>query len=78
MRAKITSMDMCAPFSLRRANFLRKCSINRKLDVIEKNGQRIRNQQPQNHLETPTPVQLAENKCFLSFSVIFAIYALIN
>ena len=46
MRAKITTIDMCAAFSLRRATFLRKCSINRKLDAIEKNGQRIRNQHP--------------------------------
>ena len=46
MRAKITSIYMCAAFSLRRAAFLRKCSINRKLDAIEKNGQRIRKQHP--------------------------------
>ena len=46
MHAKITSIDMCAAFYLRRATFLRKCSINRKLDAIEKNGQRIRNQHP--------------------------------
>ena len=46
MRAKITSIDMCAAFSLRRATFLRKCSINQKLDAIETNGQRIRNQHP--------------------------------
>ena len=46
MRAKITSIDMCAAYPLRRATFLRKGSINRKLDAIEKNGQRIRNQHP--------------------------------
>ena len=40
---------MCAAFSLRRATFLRKCSINQKLDAIEKNGQRIRNQHWKNH-----------------------------
>ena len=44
MRARITSLDMCAAYPLRRASFLGKCSINRKLDAIEKNGQRIRNQ----------------------------------
>ena len=46
MRAKITSVDICAGFFLRRAAFLRKCSINRKLDVIEKNGFQIWIQRP--------------------------------
>ena len=46
MRAKITSIDMCAAYPLRRATFLRKCWIDQKLDAIEKNGQRIRNQHP--------------------------------
>ena len=46
MRAKITSVDICAAFSTRRAAFIRKCSINRKLDVIEKNGFRIWIQRP--------------------------------
>ena len=47
MRAKITSIDMCAAYPLRRATFFRKYSINQKLDEIENNGQRIRNQHPE-------------------------------
>ena len=46
MRAKITSLDICAAFSLRRAVFIRKCPTNRKLDVIEKNGFQIWIQRP--------------------------------
>ena len=46
MRAKITSVDICAAASLRRAAFLRKCSLNRKLDVIKKNGFQIWIQRP--------------------------------
>ena len=38
MHAKTTSIDLCAAYPLRRAIFLRKCSINQKLDAIEKNG----------------------------------------
>ena len=46
MRAKITRVDICASFSLRRDAFLQKCPINRKLDVIEKNGFQIWIQHP--------------------------------
>ena len=46
MRAKITSIDLCAVSSVRRATFLRKWTINQKLDAIEKNGFQIRIQHP--------------------------------
>ena len=46
MHAKITSVDICAALSLRRAAFLRKCSIYRKLDLIEKNGFQVWIQRP--------------------------------
>ena len=46
MRTKITSIDICAAFSLRRAAFLQKYPINRKVDVIEKNGFQIWIQYP--------------------------------
>ena len=46
MRAKIASIDICTAVSLRRAAFLQKCSINRKLDVIEKNRFQVWIQRP--------------------------------
>ena len=46
MRAKITIIDICAAFSVRRAVFLQKYPINWKLDVIEKNGFQIWIQHP--------------------------------
>ena len=46
MRPKITCVDICMAFYLRCAAFLWKCSINQKLDVIEKNGFQIWIQRP--------------------------------
>ena len=56
MCAKITGVDICTSFSLHHAAFLQKYPINRKLDVIEKNGFQILDSTSQNWLRPPIVV----------------------
>ena len=65
MCAKITSLDICAAFSLRRAAFLRKCCKNRCDREIEKRISEL-DSASQNWLRPSVVVQLAK---ILLFSV---------
>ena len=66
MSAKITSVDICPAFSLRRAAFLRKCSKNRC--DREKRTSEL-DSASQNWLRPPVVVQLAKT-FLLSVTVI--------